>query len=94
VPNGDSLARITKPVLLLSGSVDTRIGTAMPAVDSAMKALGKSYVGINYPGAIHGFLRAQDDPKQVRDVAEEQANLAATKDAWPRTLAFLRSNLQ
>jgi carboxymethylenebutenolidase len=93
VPNGDSLARITKPVMLLSGAKDTRIGTAMPAVDSAMKALGKSYVGIDYPGAIHGFLRAQDDPKPVRDVAEEQANLSATKDAWPRTLEFLRRNL-
>ena len=94
VPNGDSLAKITKPVVLLSGSKDTRIGTAMPAVDSAMKALGKSYVGVNYPGAIHGFLRAQNDPKPQRDEAEEQANLAATKDAWPRTLAFLRRNLR
>jgi carboxymethylenebutenolidase len=94
VPNGDSLAKITKPVVLLSGSKDQRIGAAMPAVDSAMKALGKSYVGINYPGAIHGFLRAQDDPKTPRDEAEEQANLAATKDAWPRTLAFLRQNLK
>lgn len=93
VPNGDSLAKITRPVLLLSGSKDARIGAAMPAVDSAMKALGKSYLGINYPGAIHGFLRAQDDPKSQRDVAEEQANLAATKDAWPRTLEFLRRNL-
>lgn len=94
VPNGDSLAKISKPVMLLSGAKDTRIGSAMPAVDSAMKALEKSYVGINYPGAIHGFLRAQDDPKPQRDVAEEQANLAATKDAWPRTLEFLRRNLQ
>jgi carboxymethylenebutenolidase len=94
-PNGDSLARINKPVMLLSGSKDARIGAAMPAIDSAMKALGKSYVGINYPGAIHGFLRAQDDPKTPkRDEAEEQANLAATKDAWPRTLAFLRQNLK
>ena len=92
-PNGDSLAKITRPVMLLSGSKDARIGAAMPAVDSAMKALGKSYAGINYPGAIHGFLRAQDDPKQQRDVTEEQANLAATKDAWPRTLEFLRRNL-
>ena len=93
-PNGDSLAKITKPVMLLSGSVDQRIGAAMPAIDSAMKALGKSYVGINYQGAIHGFLRAQNDPKAQRDEAEEQANLTATKDAWPRTLAFLRRNLQ
>jgi carboxymethylenebutenolidase len=94
VPNGDSLVKITKPVVLLSGSKDQRIGAAMPAVDSAMKALGKTYTGVNYPGAIHGFLRAQNDPKAQRDEAEEQANLAATKDAWPRTLDFLRHNLR
>ena len=92
-PNADSLEKISKPVMLLSGAKDTRIGAAMPAVDSAMKALGKSYVGINYPGAIHGFLRAQDDPKPQPDAAEEQANLSAAKDAWPRTLEFLRRNL-
>jgi carboxymethylenebutenolidase len=94
VPNADSLAKITKPVVLLSGSKDQRIGAAMPAVDSMMKALGKSYVGMNYPGAVHGFLRAQNDPKAQRDEAEEQANLAAAKDAWPRTLDFLRHNLK
>ena len=94
VPNGDSLARINKPVVLLSGSKDARIGAAMPAVDSAMKALGKTYYGVNYQGAVHGFLRAQNDPKPQRDEAEEQANLAATKDAWPRTLTFLRQNLK
>ena len=94
VPIADSLAKITKPVVLLSGSIDTRIGTAMPAIDSMMKALGKSYVGVNYPGAAHGFLRLQDDPKTPRDEAEERANVAATKDAWPRTLEFLRRNLR
>jgi len=93
VPNGDSLAKIAKPVMLLNGSKDQRIAAAMPAVDSAMKASRKRYVGINYNGAVHGFLRAQDDPKAPRDEAEEQANLAATKDAWPRTLEFLRRNL-
>lgn len=91
----DSLARITKPVVLLSGSKDARIGAAMPALDSAMKALGKTYYGINYQGAIHGFMRAQNDPRTPqRDEAEEQANLAAAKDAWPRTLTFLRQNLK
>jgi carboxymethylenebutenolidase len=94
VPNADSLMKIKTPVMLLSGSKDARIGAAMPAVDSAMKALGKSYVGINYPGAVHGFLRAQDDPKApARDEAEEAANLAATKDGWPKTVAFLKRNL-
>jgi carboxymethylenebutenolidase len=90
----DSMAKIDKPVMLLSGSKDARIGASMPAIDSSMKAMKKSYVGINYQGAVHGFLRAQDDPKPTRDEAEEQANLAATKDAWPRTLAFLRANLK
>ena len=94
VPIADSLSKISKPVVLLNGSKDARIASAMPAVDSIMKALGKNYMGKNYEGAVHGFLRAQDDPKSpARDEAEEQANLAATKDAWPRTLEFLRRNL-
>jgi carboxymethylenebutenolidase len=93
VPNADSLAKITKPVMLLSGAKDQRIGAAMPAIDSTMKALKKDYSGKNYEGAVHGFMRAQDDPKQQRDEAEEQANLAAAKDAWPKTVAFLKKNL-
>jgi carboxymethylenebutenolidase len=101
VPVADSIAKITKPVMLLSGAKDARIGAGMPAVDSVMKAMKKDYFGMNYPGAIHGFMRAQDDPrpgvdstgKSRRDPAEEAANLAAAKDAWPKTLTFLRKNL-
>jgi carboxymethylenebutenolidase len=93
VPNRDSLSKIKTPVMLLSGSKDARIGAAMPAVDSMMTVLNKSYFSKNYGGAVHGFLRAQDDPKGMRDEAEEQANLAATTDGWPRTVAFLKKNL-
>jgi carboxymethylenebutenolidase len=93
VPNGDSLAKIKAPVMMPNGAKDARTGAPMPAVDSAMKALGKTYFGKNYEGAIHGFLRAQDDPKPTRDETEEQANLAATKDGWPRTVEFLKKNL-
>lgn len=93
-PDADSLAKITKPVMLLSGAKDARIGAMMPAVDSTMKALKKWYYGSNYPGAVHGFMRAQDDPKApARDEQEEKDNLAAAKDAWPRTVAFLKTNL-
>ncbi len=93
-PNADSLARIKVPFMLLSGAKDARIGAAMPAVDSAMHALGKNYYGHNYPGAIHGFMRAQDDPNpQIRDPNEGKANLAAAEDAWPRTVAFLKKYL-
>jgi carboxymethylenebutenolidase len=94
VPIADSLAKIRVPLMLLNGSKDARIAAAMPAIDSTMKALGKKYSGQNYEGAVHGFLRAQDDPKATRDPAEEAANLAATNDAWPRTVAFLRQNLK
>ena len=94
VPNADSLTKIKMPVMLLNGSKDARIAAAMPAVDSTMKALGKKYSAQNYEGAVHGFLRAQDDPKATRDPAEEAANLAAAKDAWPKTVAFFRQNLK
>jgi carboxymethylenebutenolidase len=92
-PVADSLAKISKPVMLLSGTKDPRIGAAMPAVDSIMRAYHKDYFGRNYEGAVHGFVRAQDDPKTTRDEAEEAANMAALKDGWPRTVEFLRKNL-
>ncbi|HET6680633.1 MAG TPA: dienelactone hydrolase family protein, partial [Gemmatimonadaceae bacterium] len=40
VPAADSLAKIRVPVMLLSGSKDARIGAAMPAIDSIMRAAG------------------------------------------------------
>lgn len=96
----DSVAKIKVPVMLLNGAKDARIAAAMPALDSMMKAMGKNYSGTNYDGAIHGFLRAQDDPRNARDgedpasvKAEQDANLAAAKDGWPKTIAFLKKNL-
>lgn len=91
--NADSMAKINVPMMLLNGSKDARIGAAMPVLQTVMATLGKEYTGVNYEGAVHGFLRAQDDPRPQRDEAEEAANLAASKDAWPRTLAFLRRHL-
>ena len=91
--NVDSAAKIRVPVMLLNGSKDARIGATMPALDSIMKSMKKDYSGTNYEGAAHGFLRLQDDPRATRDEAEETANLAAAKDAWPKTIAFLKKNL-
>ena len=91
--NADSMAKINVPIMLLNGSKDARIGAAMPALDSIMKSLKKDYTGVNYEGAVHGFLRAQNDPKATPDEAEEVANLAAAKDAWPKTIAFLKRHL-
>ena len=107
--SADSLARIKVPVMLLGGSKDARIGAAMPAIDSIMKSMKKQYSGTNYEGAIHGFLRAQDDPiaqqparagappptpRTAEDMRSEQlANLAASRDGWAKTVTFLKKNL-
>jgi len=105
-PDADSLKKINAPLMLLNGSLDARIASAMPAIDSIMKSSGKNYTGINYEGAIHGFLRAQNDPRAPRAARgtaaaetpegvdkERAANLAASKAAWPATIAFLKKNL-
>jgi carboxymethylenebutenolidase len=92
-PDPDSLAKVNKPIMMFNGAKDARTGSSMPAIDSMMKAMGKWYYGTNFPGAVHGFMRAQDDPKATRDEAEEQANLAAVHDSWPRTVEFLKKNL-
>mgnify|MGYP003338125555 FL=1 len=89
IPAVDSLRKIQVPVMLLSGTGDARITAAMPDLEASMKALGKTYESTNYQGAIHGFLRAQDDTPD----AAGQANLVATKDAWPKTIAFFKKHL-
>ena len=89
----DSMAKIKKPVMLLNGSKDASIAALMPAIDSAMHALGTTIRQKNYEGAEHGFVRAQDDPESAGRTAGEAANLAAIKDAWPKTVAFLKKNL-
>lgn len=94
VATRDSLAKIKTPVMLFNGAKDARIGAAMPGIDSMMKSLGKEYTSKNFEGAVHGFLKSQDDQKAQRDMAEEQANLTATKEAWPRTVEFLRRVLR
>jgi carboxymethylenebutenolidase len=72
-------------VLGLYGSDDARVNQTVPAADSAMRALGKSFTHHIYGGAGHGFLRAQD--------GKSGANMTATREAWPTMLAFFRRHL-
>ena len=83
-PSVDEMSAIKAPVLGLYGGSDARINATIPATDSAMKRLGKSYEYHIFEGAGHGFLRGQDG---------NEPNTAASKAAWPKTLAFLRSQL-
>ncbi|MDH5233389.1 MAG: dienelactone hydrolase family protein [Gemmatimonadota bacterium] len=83
-PSAEQMANIKAPVLGFYGGNDARINATIPATDSAMKRLGKAYEFHILDGAGHGFLRGQDG---------SEANLAAARAAWPRTIAFFRAKL-
>jgi carboxymethylenebutenolidase len=83
-PTPEAMAQIKAPVLGLYGGNDARINATIPATDSTMKRLGKSYEYHIFDGAGHGFLRGQDG---------NEPNTAASVQAWPKTVAFLRTHL-
>jgi carboxymethylenebutenolidase len=83
-PNAEQMAAIKAPVLGLYGGADARINATIPATDSTMKRLGKSYEYRIFDGAGHGFLRGQEN---------SEANATAAREAWPMTVAFLKARL-
>jgi carboxymethylenebutenolidase len=85
-PEAAELARIKAPVLGNYGGDDARVNATVATAEAEMKKLGKTYEPHTYEGAGHGFLRQQD--------GRDGANLKATREAWPRTVAFLRRYLK
>ncbi len=82
-PDDAALARIQAPVLGVYGEEDARIGATVPATDSAMQTLGKSYQHHTYSGTGHGFLkpgRKGSDTDQV-------------EKAWDDILHFFQKHL-
>lgn len=84
-PATKSLASVKAPVLGFYGGSDARVGATVPPADSAMRALGKTFTHYSYEGAAHGFLRQQS--------GQAGANLNATQQAWPATVAWFRRYL-
>lgn len=84
-PASSELHSVRAPVLGLYGADDARVNATIPPADSAMKALGRRFEYRIFDGAGHGFLRDQ--------TGREGANMGATKQAWPRMIAFLRTHL-
>ena len=78
----DTLANIKAPVLGLYGAEDPRIVNSIPPTEAKMKQLGKTYEPHIFEGAQHGFLRAQS--------AANGANMKATQQAWPLTVAWIK----
>lgn len=85
-PKTSDLASVRAPVLGLYAGNDARVDATIPPADSALKALGRTYVPNTYPGAGHGFLRQQ--------TGMDGANMNATKAAWPATIAWFRKYLE
>ena len=85
-PEAADLAKVQAPVLGLYGGDDARVDATIPPAEAEMKKLGKKYEPHLFEGAGHGFLRAQGD--------RNGANLKATREAWPLTVAFLRTQLK
>ena len=84
-PADSLLGRVNVPVLGLYAGDDARVNATIAPAETAMRALGKSYTIHTFAGAGHGFLRQQD--------GKAGANLAASRQAWPLTLAFFRTHL-
>jgi carboxymethylenebutenolidase len=85
-PNTADLGSVRAPVLGLYGGNDARVDATIPPADSALRGLGRTYVYHIYPGAGHGFLRQQ--------TGMEGANMAATRAAWPATVAWFKKYLE
>jgi carboxymethylenebutenolidase len=84
-PEPGKLANLRAPVLGLYGENDERVNATIPAADSALKATGRTFEHRTFPGAGHGFLRAQN--------GQNGANLAAAKQAWPLVVAWFKKYL-
>lgn len=84
-PEEPVLNQLSAPVLGLYGGDDARVNTTIEPAAEVLKRLGRSYESHIFPGAGHGFLRAQD--------GREGANRRAAEQAWPLTVEFLRRHL-
>ena len=84
-PGPEALARVNARVLGNYAGDDARVNADIPPTRRTMSDLGKSYEAFTYDGAGHGFLRAQQ--------ARGGANLQASRQAWARTVTFLRAAL-
>jgi carboxymethylenebutenolidase len=84
-PADSLLPRVKIPVIGLYGGDDARVDATVPPAVEAMRALGKTFEPHTFAGAGHGFLRQQD--------GKDGANLSASRQAWPLTLAFFRTYL-
>lgn len=83
-PTEDQLAKARVPVLGIYGSKDERITSKVPEVAATMKKLNKTYEYKIYEGAEHAFFNDTGN----------RYDAEAAKDAWEKTLAFLKKHVK
>lgn len=83
-PAPEKISSITAPVLGNYGGDDARVNATILDTEAKMKEANKSFEYTIYEGAGHGFLRQQD--------GRDGANLKASQEAWPKTIAFLKAH--
>jgi carboxymethylenebutenolidase len=81
----DLVKDIQGPVLANYAEKDPGINKGIPDTEAAMKKYNKVYDYKIYPGAGHAF---NDDTRPDR------YNAAVAKEAWERTMEFLKKNLK
>jgi carboxymethylenebutenolidase len=85
-PDSAGILKVQAPVLGLYGADDARVNATIEPARVGLEKLGRSYETHVFEGAGHGFLRGQ--------ALREGANLAASKQAWPLAIEFLRRHLK
>ena len=82
-PAEDIMKRISVPLIAFFGKNDLGLEPVIEPATADMKRFGKDFEVHAYENATHAFLYRQDLGK----------NYAATRDAWPRAIAFFKKHL-
>jgi carboxymethylenebutenolidase len=81
----DLVKNIRAPVMAHYGEKDPGVNKGIPDTEAAMKKFNKTYDYKIYSGAQHAF---------NNDVNPGRYDATASKEAWERTLTFLKKNLK
>jgi carboxymethylenebutenolidase len=81
-PDLAKVPQIKARLLIQQASRDTRLVQMMPDYEKAMKAAGIQYEAVVYPDVDHAFMN---------DTSAERYDATTAKQAWARTVAFLKA---
>ena len=81
-PDLAKVPQIKARLLIQQASRDARLVQMLPDYEKALKAANIQYEAIVYPDVDHAFMN---------DTSAERYNAAAAKQAWARTVAFLKA---